>query len=272
METFSREIENKPTLLVPVGDIQLGTEGCMWESFKEWFANVLSMGNEYQLLFCGMGDFIDALRPTERHLYGSVKGSEHIKTSLNDKVAVDTEELWSVLEPTKGKWLFTLKGHHFHEYPDGGTTDTLFADRLGCPFGGDSIYGSINFKDAEQLTIFARHGGSAASSTSSALTRLRNQMMGNTADLNLRGHHHRIGLERITSLSLKGRQKVRAVEQDRHGVLTGGWLRGYIEGRVEEGLPAGGYAERAGLNPIPIGGVRLCIIPQPKKLLVEVMM
>ena len=34
METFSREVENKPTLLVPVGDIQLGTEGCMWESFK----------------------------------------------------------------------------------------------------------------------------------------------------------------------------------------------------------------------------------------------
>ena len=86
METFSREVENRPTLLVPIGDIQLGTEGCRWEDFKEWFADVLKMQKDYQLLFCGMGDFIDALRPTERGLYP--RSSEHIKTSLEDKVSL----------------------------------------------------------------------------------------------------------------------------------------------------------------------------------------
>ena len=95
-------------------------------------------------------------------------------------------------------------------------------------------------------------------------------MSGNTADLNLRGHHHRTGVEKITTMSLSGRQKAKLVEHDRHGVLTGGWLRGYIEGRVEDGLPTGGYAERAGLNPIPVGGVKVWMNPQPKGLSVEV--
>tara|TARA_R110002020_G_scaffold68444_7_gene179182 strand:+ start:731 stop:1543 length:813 start_codon:yes stop_codon:yes gene_type:complete len=270
METFSREVENRPTLLVPIGDIQLGTEGCRWEDFKEWFADVLKMQKDYQLLFCGMGDFIDALRPTERGLYP--RSSEHIKTSLEDKVEFDTEQLMEILEATTGKWLFTLRGHHFYEYPDGTTSDSRIADRLVCPFGGDTIYGTINFKGGGQYTIFARHGLGAASSTASAITRVRNQMNSNTADLNLRGHHHRTGVEKITTMSLSGRQKVKVSQHDRHGVLTGGWLNGYIEGRVEDGLPTGGYAERAGLNPIPTGGVKVWINPQSKGLAIEVTM
>ena len=270
METFSREVENVPTLLVPIGDIQLGTEGCRWEDFKEWFADVLKMQKDYQLLFCGMGDFIDALRPTERGLYP--RSSEHIKTSLEDKVEFDTEQLMEILEATTGKWLFTLRGHHFYEYPDGTTSDSRIADRLVCPFGGDTIYGTINFKGGGQYTIFARHGLGAASSTASAITRVRNQMNSNTADLNLRGHHHRTGVEKITTMSLSGRQKVKVSQHDRHGVLTGGWLNGYIEGRVEDGLPTGGYAERAGLNPIPTGGVKVWINPQSKGLVIEVTM
>jgi len=270
METFSREVENVPTLLVPIGDIQLGTEGCRWEDFKEWFADVLKMQKDYQLLFCGMGDFIDALRPTERGLYP--RSSEHIKTSLEDKVEFDTEQLMEILEATTGKWLFTLRGHHFYEYPDGTTSDSRIADRLVCPFGGDTIYGTINFKGGGQYTIFARHGLGAASSTASAITRVRNQMNSNTADLNLRGHHHRTGVEKITTMSLSGRQKVKVSQHDRHGVLTGGWLNGYIEGRVEDGLPTGGYAERAGLNPIPTGGVKVWINPQSKGLAIEVTM
>ena len=198
METFTREVENVPTLLVPIGDIQLGTEGCRWEEFKEWFAEVLKLQKEYQLLFCGMGDFIDALRPTERNLYP--RGSEHIKTSLEDKVDFDTEQLMEVLEATTGKWLFTLRGHHFYEYPDGTTSDSRIADRLVCPFGGDTIYGTLNFKGGGQYSIFARHGLGAASTTASAITRVRNQMTGNTADLNLRGHHHRTGVEKITTM------------------------------------------------------------------------
>ena len=268
METFSREVENVPTLLVPVGDIQYGTEGCRWEEFKEWFAEVLKMEPEYQLLFCGMGDFIDALRPTERGLYP--RDSEHIKTSLEEKVENDTEDLMELFGPTKGKWLFTLRGHHYYDYHDGTTSDSRIADRLVCPFGGDTIYGTLNFKGANQYTIFARHGQGAASSTASAITRLRNQMSGNTADLNLRGHHHRTGVEKITTLSLNGRQKAKLIEHDRHGVLTGGWLRGYIEGRIEDGLPTGGDAERAGLNPIPVGGVKVWMNPQSKGLSVEV--
>ena len=268
METFSREVENVPTLLVPVGDIQYGTEGCRWEEFKEWFAEVLKMEKDYQLLFCGMGDFIDALRPTERGLYP--RDSEHIKTSLEEKVENDTEDLMELFGPTKGKWLFTLRGHHYYDYHDGTTSDSRIADRLVCPFGGDTIYGTLNFKGANQYTIFARHGQGAASSTASAITRLRNQMSGNTADLNLRGHHHRTGVEKITTMSLNGRQKAKLIEHDRHGVLTGGWLRGYIEGRIEDGLPTGGYAERAGLNPIPVGGVKVWMNPQSKGLSVEV--
>ena len=268
METFSREVENVPTLLVPVGDIQYGTEGCRWEEFKEWFTEVLKMEPEYQLLFCGMGDFIDALRPTERGLYP--RDSEHIKTSLEEKVENDTEDLMELFGPTKGKWLFTLRGHHYYDYHDGTTSDSRIADRLVSPFRGHTIYGTLNFKGANQYTIFARHGQGAASSTASAITRLRNQMSGNTADLNLRGHHHRTGVEKITTMSLSGRQKAKLVEHDRHGVLTGGWLRGYIEGRVEDGLPTGGYAERAGLNPIPVGGVKVWMNPQPKGLSVEV--
>ena len=268
METFSREVENVPTLLVPVGDIQYGTEGCRWEEFKVWFAEVLKMEPEYQLLFCGMGDFIDALRPTERGLYP--RDSEHIKTSLEEKVENDTEDLMELFGPTKGKWLFTLRGHHYYDYHDGTTSDSRIADRLVCPFGGDTIYGTLNFKGANQYTIFARHGQGAASSTASAITRLRNQMSGNTADLNLRGHHHRTGVEKITTMSLNSRQKAKLIEHDRHGVLTGGWLRGYIEGRIEDGLPTGGYAERAGLNPIPVGGVKVWMNPQSKGLSVEV--
>lgn len=270
MEVFSKEVDNKPTLLIPIGDVQYGTEGCQWEKFHSWIGEILRLEDDYQLLFCGMGDFIDALRPTERGDYP--RSSEHIRTGLEDKVELDTEALMTILAPTVGKWLFTLRGHHFYQYHDGTTSDSRFAEKLGCMFGGDSVFGSINFKGGEKYTLFARHGQGSASTTASAITRLRNQMIGNTADLNLRGHHHRKGKEEMPVIDLVGRQRPKALTRNRIGLLTGGWLEGYIEGRIEDGQPHGTYAEKAGLNPLDAGGVRVWLIPQSAGLSVEVIM
>ena len=43
MEIFSKDIDNKPTLLVPIGDVQYGTEGCNWEKFHAWIGEILSL-------------------------------------------------------------------------------------------------------------------------------------------------------------------------------------------------------------------------------------
>lgn len=254
-------------LIVPVGDVQYGAQGCDFDRFARHIQWAAAKPNAY---FLGMGDFVDFASPSNR---GRLKASlqlgdlyETVEDALDDIALGHVDDVMRVLAPTRGRWIGWLEGHHFWEFKDGITSDQLFARKLDAPFLGTSALLEIRFRRPDRehskrsdaaFRIWCHHGHSTGSARTQAapLNALEHIVKAFDADVYLVGHYHRkvaAKLPRIAARFPKGGGKGRLVHKNMVVACTGSFLRGYDAG----------YVEKRMLAPTALGGVAIWARPR----------
>ncbi len=280
MEISSNEIEAvrslwlpmEEALIMPIGDLQLDPKVKGRERAADFdrFKRHIQWGVDHGAYFLGMGDYIDTISPSNREKFASA-GFYDSFVDMAEKGADDLfDELAEVLEPTKGRWLGLLEGHHFFPYQDGTTTDTRLAQFLGTQFLGTSAMVQVKFKPQGKhkppsFTIWAHHGRAGGRLLATPLNQLENILKSFTADVFLVGHHHKkvAGKYPVLEAQFAERSgKHKLVHKNRILACTGSFLKGYLQDSVREGRAQGGYVEKGMMNPVALGGVVLYARPK----------
>jgi hypothetical protein len=129
----NRRLPWEPINIVPLGDLQYGSEGCDLPKLKDY----IQEGLDKNAYFGFMGDAHDVMSPSNRRKYQNAGFYDNATDWYENKMMEDIEYLYEdVLKPTRGRWLWWLEGHHFWEFSDGSTTDTELCRRLEAPFVG----------------------------------------------------------------------------------------------------------------------------------------
>lgn len=262
--------DGKPLILMPVGDIQwFGDET---EVALEMLQRHIAWGVKQGAWFIGMGDYIDTFSPSNRDklqaalLYDSArKGIDHLGEKLID-------DLYKILKPSRGRWLGLLEGHHYHVFQDGTTTDQRLAGLLQTKFLGTSAYVRLLFnrgKSRGAVVIWAHHGQGGGTSAQRVVNKLLPITRDFEADIYLLGHFtSKDGkpMDKIRPWWGKGKTAPKLVHRTILLVGTGGFAKGYIEGRMQGRVPRGGYVEQGMYPPAALGGPLVKITPRWKQL------
>jgi len=225
--------------------------------------------HDWQLLFLGMGDYCDSFRPSIRKRYQQsvLNEDEHIANSIYEMVMEHIDGFHKLVSGTEGKWLGLLEGHHYFDFGNGTTSDTLLADKLQTRFLGDCTMSHLKFDrngHTRQFIIWAHHGEGSGQLVSSPLNKLEHLIKCFDADCFLMAHQHKAVTSKRPWLytTRSGRGGLRLTHKDRSITCTGGWLQGYQQDSKFNGRAAGHYPEQKMLTPISIGGTRILIYPE----------
>jgi len=245
---------------MPIGDVQFGAEGCDVDRFKRHMERGLQAG----AYFLGMGDYVDVASPSNRQRIRTAALYDSVSNALEEKAQEHVEKFLRLVRGSEGKWLGLLSGHHYWDFSDGTTSDTRLAAALKAPFLGTCAGIRLLFQEAKHqnsCVIWAHHGRGSGAKQSAPLNKLETVTPGFDADIYLIAHHHKIAAAKYGQLymthttppALKQREKVIAG--------TGGFLRGYLQGSKQGGIPAGTYVEQGMMMPVALGGITLKIKP-----------
>lgn len=257
---------------MPVGDIQWA--GDKAEVALGMLQRHIRWGVDHDAWFIGMGDYIDTLSPSNR---SRLRGAELYDTAikaLDRDAQARVKELYNeALKPSKGRWLGLLEGHHFFQYRDQTTSDQELAKMLECPFLGTSAYVRLVFPRNEtgrstpqtgSVVIWAHHGAGSSQAAGGAINRLARLMPAWDADIYLMGHHHKVGAQPMDYVRpvYPPNGKPHLLHTTKLLVATGSFLKGYIVGRQDGGIPRGGYVEQGMMNPVQLGAPLVRIRPR----------
>ena len=257
----------KPTYLIPVGDIQLGAQGVDTQTLREDIQrglDLLKQGNE--VFYIGMGDFVDMPSPSGRRKIRAADFYDSVVEALEEDAREQINKFLNLVKGTKGRWLGVLQGHHFYEFGDGRTSDTIIADALDAPFLGDSAFVKMTWLRTKKtgsyssIVIYATHGVGSGQTQSAPLNKLEKLAGAVQADLYLINHYARRGAIPIDQvyLSTRGRIHSRTV----YLVATGGYMKAYDQSAKRAGRAQGSYVEKAMMKPVTLGGVLISLTPQ----------
>ena len=157
----------KRLVIAPIGDLQWsGQNGpTAKDTLKRHIDRALSM----DAYFVGMGDYIDFVSPSNRKKLKAAGLYDVAEAVLEEKaMELMTEVYEQFLEPTKGRWLGMVEGHHFYE-GSGWTTDEKLCEFLKTEFLGTSAY--INIPTAD-LVLYVHHGVGAGGLPGTRLNKL----------------------------------------------------------------------------------------------------
>jgi len=252
----------EPIWVYPIGDVQLGQQGCDKRRLKEHIKEGLDRG----AWFLGMGDMTDVLSPGNRQSYRSSSMYETARQAMVDMAERSVEELLGLFKGTEGKWLGMLHGDHFFPFEDGTTTDTRLAQALGATYLGSCSMIGLTFargKCRQRYVIFCHHGCGNGIMPFSPLNKLYHVMNSFEADAYFIGHQHKMPSVSIPRMYLSDQPPYRLIAKIKRLAGTGGWFEGYHVGSTAPGTdrPEGSYVEQGLLPPVAIGGVRLLIKP-----------
>lgn len=270
MELYNTLVETQPSitlpwdemLLMPVGDIQHGAQGSDLDKFKRH----IDWGMKHNAYFLGMGDYVDVASPSGRHKITTANFYDSVVDALKDQARRHLDDLVEVLSGTEGRWLGILEGHHFFEFEDGQTTDTLLASRLKAPFLGTCAIIQLKFKQAGvtgiTAQIWAHHGEGSSSTMAGPLNKLERMMARfPTVDIFLIGHYSRKAGYPADALIPVFGKKPRLIAKRRILAVTGGFMRGYTANNSRKGRAQGSYVEKSMLPPTNLGGCVIYIRP-----------
>ncbi len=259
--TASLTLPYEEVIIMPIGDVQLGEQGCDEKMLKrniEW-------GKEHNAYFLGMGEYIDIASPSNRAKIRSANLYDSVEDAMEEIIQQKVNQFLKIVEGTEGRWLGLLEGHHFWEFRDGTTTDTRIAQALKTVFLGTCAYVRLRFKHGGKriaCTIWCHHGTGGGQKTSAPLNKLENIMPYFDADIYLIGHQHKKVGAPIDQLYMTHKTPYRIKYRTKIIANTGGYLRGYNLGEKQGGgYPRGGYVERRMLPPVSLGGILLYVRP-----------
>jgi len=262
----SRNIDNnEPVLIRPVGDIQ-------WFGFDDevainFLAREMKWGLDNNCYFLGMGDYIDTLSPSNRSRLQQADLYDSPLRFFDLSVERLVDELYEkAFKGTEGRWLGLLEGHHWYKFDDGSTSDHRMCRSLGAKFLGTSAIIRLRFSDGEghrgTINLWCHHGVGAGKRLSAPLNQLEIlPAYWPECQIFLIGHHHKkIGGPIDQTVPVwphsDSNQEPKLLHRTCLVACTGGFLKGYVEGRER-----GNYVEKAMLPPVALGCITVKIIP-----------
>ena len=267
----SKTLPLEEVRILPIGDIHYGEHGCDVERLQRH----LTWGLDQHCYFVGLGDYLDIGSPSNRRIMAtaSVDLYDSLKDMLDDAAEKKLDELKEILEPTRGRWLGMVSGHHHWDFQDGSTSDTRLAQFLDTRYMGDGAAMTVlHFTTPSDtkgdrhgyLRIWYTHGAGAAQTPGGIINRLERIAKTFFAHFYLMGHVHVKVLEKIPWIDITATAagRVRWNSTNRILAVTGGFLKGYEMGRTNAfGYPAAGYVEKKMLAPTSLGGLVLYARP-----------
>lgn len=248
----------REVIVMPIGDIQLGAEGCDLPRLRrhiEWGVN----NGAY---YIGMGDYTDLESPSNRAMLAPLYDSVH--DALDAQAAKHQKILEQIFAPTKGRWLGLHEGHHTHKFQTGATLDMELCKYLEAPFLGRCAVSIIKLGDPDhsvQCRIWSHHGEGSAQTLAGPLAKLERLSNHFDADIMLMAHYTRKLATKIPRLyfRLKKNGEVAITSRNRILATTGGFFKGYTHKSNRGGKPEGSYVEKTMLPPTAEGSVVLYI-------------
>lgn len=213
---------------------------------------------EQDAWFCGLGDMTDFLSPSNRTKLRHAGLYDTANDLISEWHMGHVETLKELLTPTRGRWLFMLEGHHYFEFEDGTTTDTILADYLGAPFMATTAMFNLtlgNGKRSASCPIWAHHGAGSGG-VGSALRRLEKVVTHFNARIYMMGHQHKLEAAQVSHIALQEDGSIR--DETKTLIATGSFLKGYEVGAGRKTS----YAEKGMMMPLAIGGGLITITPQ----------
>jgi hypothetical protein len=248
------------TLVMPIGDVQVGAQGVE----KDRLRRHLEWGMEHGAYFLGMGDYVDPMSPSNRDAWRSIKRYDSVTRAMQDKAEEHVDEFLQITRGTEGRWLGLLHGHHYFDFEDGTTSDTRICQALEAPFLGTCAAIILRFqrgKTSLRCVIWAHHGWGGGKRQSGPINNLEDVAGWFEADVYLMGHQTKKPAVPKPRIYVSDRPPYRLVAKKKILAGTGGFYQGYLVGSKLNGLPHGTYIEEAGLPPVSLGGVVVRIRP-----------
>lgn len=260
-------------IIMPIGDIQLDPvlrdrpRTCDIDRLQRHIA----WGVDHGAYFIGMGDYVDVASPSNRDAIKRAAIYDNVRDALEEMAYKAQDEIQAILEPTRGRWLGLLEGHHYWEFESGQTTDTKLAEFLGCPHLGTTTLVEVKFepnghKRAPRFQIWAHHGRNGGKLLATPLNQLESVLKSFDADVYLVGHHHKQVAGKYQRLRAEFGRDGRGRLESKNVILasTGSFLKGYMQGTRRGNIPRGGYVEQGMMNPVALGGVVIYARPKYK--------
>lgn len=250
-------------IVMPIGDVQLGAQGCD----KERLRRDMAWGMKHNAYFLGMGEYLDMASPSNRQKLKSAALYDTAEDMIEKVVRQDVAEFLNIVKGSEGRWLGMLEGHHLYEFRDGSTTDTLIAEALGTTFLGTSAFVRLHFKrqgssGSVTCTIWCHHGVGAGMKMSAPLNKIENIIPYFDADIYLMGHQHKKVAATADRIYMTRGANPKVGYKTIVLANTGGYLEGYRQGATQGGVfPRGGYVERGMRPPVSLGSILLFIRP-----------
>lgn len=257
MELRIHKAKTEEIIIAPIGDIQWsGEDG---PTAKDHLRRHIDKALKLGAYFIGMGDYIDFLSPSNRQRLRAAGLYDTAGKVIWDRaVALAGEVFYNFLEPTRGRWLGMLEGHHFSE-EQGDTTDTILADWLNAPFLGTSCMVKL---EPSGKVLYAHHGVGSGVMPAAGLNKLYHTSHGWGADVFLMGHNTKLAASKLSRpypVWGKRDSEHRLEHNDLVLVNTGGWSKSSIVGQTNGKFPRGDYAEAKMLTPSPLNAPLLYI-------------
>lgn len=222
--------------------------------------------------FIGMGDYIDFASPSNRaRIQGAALYDTAQEVIAEAGMNLMKEIFFLALEPTVGRWLGLLEGHHYTQLLNGDTTDTELAVLLQTPFLGTSAIIRVTWTDSDEqkrfLTLYAHHGaGGGGLLPSGPLNKLYHTASGYEGiDVFLMGHTTKVPCTRLSRPYPVWGPDPDLRHRDVLLVNTGSFSKSGIVGHKFGNVPRGDYAEQRMLTPSPLSAPVLYARPAPQK-------
>jgi len=267
MELSNLIVETQPsltlpwaeTIIMPVGDVQYGAEGCDLDKFQRHIDWGMHMG----AYFISMGDMVDVASPSGRKKIQDADFYDSVLAALEEKAYQHLETMANILRGTEGLWLGLHEGHHYWNFGGGKTTDTLLAERLGAPFLGTCAITQLCFRGTHQTCqIWSAHGSGSGAQITSPLNKLERMMSRfPSVDIFLVGHYSRKAGYPVDALVPVFGKNPRLIAKRRILAVTGGFMRGYTVGSRYGGRAQGSYVEKASMPPTNLGAPVIYVRP-----------
>ena len=253
----------KPVLIMPIGDIQLGSPGC---DIKRLRAHV-QWGVEHEVFFIGTGDYTDFLSPSNRRYLMNAGLYDTANDLIERWHREHMEQLKEILAPTKGMWMGLHEGHHYYEYGDGTTCDTELARFLEAPFLGTCAVTRLTFQSEERHTVecltWSHHGEGGGMDPLNRLLKVAPGFP--QVDIFIQGHNTQIDARPKDNIWFYGTDRLKMRNKTQMFVACGGFMQGYNAGSRYAGRAAGSYVEHGMMRPSAIGGPVLTVTPRHRQ-------
>jgi len=247
----------KELRILPMGDLQYGPD-----MDTRRLSGYVKWADQIKARIIGMGDYVDFESPSgrQRTEHKLAEAYDNEIRALDMPGEKDVEDIFSILEPMKGRFYGLIRGHHWCQFSgDKGNSVTMLAKMLDTDNLGDCALFEMDFGKGLKSHIWAHHGTGSGMVSTSALTRLEHMSKTFFANCYLMGHQSKKGVSVIPWIRQDGNK---TIGTNRYLIATGAFMEGYRVGSTDAwGEPAGSYVERKMLVPVALGAPLIMMRP-----------